>query len=245
MKRDIYICTDDSGKLNRNEKWTVYGGMVFLSQIERNSFIRKYQSVIEEIKCSYCEEDPYGCLKMCPEVKSSNPLKGEHRRRLMNMIKKEYTYVCLINNNKVYDHIMNSKAGRGRYSDYAIKMFVKRIIQDLLYKGSLNRNDDITLHLYFDEQPTTTNGYYSLEESIKEELLHGVSNYQYNMTFRPILGGSLEIDLKYFDSKYHYDIQACDVLAGTIRHIIIRESMKYSERIKQIAEKTTIQLYLP
>lgn len=241
---EIYLSMDDSGKLNKNEEWTVYAGLIFLSSEQRELFIRKYKRAVEDIKCGYCKEEKGHCSLQCPEVKSSSPLRKTDRRRLMNLIKKEYTYAIVIQNQKVYDHIINDKSARGRYIDFQHKLMVKKIVQGLLSRGILKRNDDLDLYLFFDEQPTVTDGKYSLTDSIHEELIHGIMNYNYSVNFRPILGGKLNISLEYYDSKYHYDIQASDVLAGTIRHIVIGNA-PLSEKKRLVSEKTDWYTFAP
>lgn len=240
----IQLCLDDSGKLNANDDWTVYAGLVFYQKESRNSFIRKYKSAVESLKCKYCHQKPDSCTKKCPELKSNVGIHPRHRRRLLNIIKNEYTYAIVINNNNVYPHILSDKHSRGRYIDYAHKMIIKQIIRDLIAKNIIDRNDDIRLFLYFDEQPTLTNGYYDLSSSIREELLYGITNYNYNISFRPTLAGKLEISLCYFDSRFHYDIQAADMLAGTIRHIAISKN-QISDKKDLIKKKVTTVLFMP
>jgi hypothetical protein len=236
---------DDSGKLNKNEKWTVYAGLVFTDKNRRGDFIRKYKNILNDVKCKYCAKDPKTCDKECPEIKSNMPLNNKDRIRFMSLIKKEFCYAVIISNYNVYERIMKDKAARGRFSDYSIKLVVKSVIQKLLYDGQINRNDEIRMYLYFDEQPTVTNGYYNLKDSIKEELLYGIQNFSYNAVYRPVLGNSLDIQLKYFDSRQHYDIQASDILAGTVRRIIMQESSAFAERKKKIEEYLTVCRYLP
>ena len=53
--QEIYINLDDSGKLTTKEKISVYGGLVFLSKKEKDKFITQYRSIIDSIKCKYCD----------------------------------------------------------------------------------------------------------------------------------------------------------------------------------------------
>lgn len=81
--QEIYINLDDSGKLTTKEQISVYGGLVFLSKKEKDKFITQYRSIINDIKCEYCEQ----CNNDCPEIKNTN-IKKTDKRRLMNYIKK-------------------------------------------------------------------------------------------------------------------------------------------------------------
>ena len=42
----IYINLDDSGKLTRKEKISVYGGLLFFSKKEKDKFITQYRSIM-------------------------------------------------------------------------------------------------------------------------------------------------------------------------------------------------------
>ena len=66
--QEIYINLDDSGKLTNKEKISVYGGLLFLSKKEKDKFITQYRTIINDIKCSYCNT----CNKKCPEIKNTN-----------------------------------------------------------------------------------------------------------------------------------------------------------------------------
>ena len=64
----IYINIDDSGKLVSNEKVSIYAGLVFTSKKEKDKFITQYRSIVENIKCKYCNIDVLNCCscKSCP-----------------------------------------------------------------------------------------------------------------------------------------------------------------------------------
>ena len=100
--QEIYINLDDSGKLTKKEKVSVYAGIVFLSKQEKDKFITQYRKIINEIKCSYCGQTKGECTKKCKEIKNTNIKKG-HKRRIMNYISKYYTIALVINNTKVYE----------------------------------------------------------------------------------------------------------------------------------------------
>ena len=65
----IYINIDDSGKLSKKEIVSIYGGIVFLSKEEKDKFITQYRSIINDIKCHYCnQKEENNCNKTCPEM---------------------------------------------------------------------------------------------------------------------------------------------------------------------------------
>ncbi len=230
----IYINMDDSGRLVKgepNELVFVYGGIFFLSLKEQENFSRQYRSLVDQIKSKYCKSlkndsnlnnnfciSHYSktCKYTCPELKS-NMLKANDRRRLLNFIKRYDTSVAVVSNHKVKDYIFDSKASKGRFKDYIIKREVKRIVENLISQNRINPNQPVTLILNLDEQTTVSNGYYDLASSIKEELQFGIINYNYDISFPPILS-SVSIILKYKNSYYNYPVQAADLLVGEVRH---------------------------
>lgn len=215
----IYINMDDSGKLNKNEDVCVYAGVVFFSKEEKDEFITKYRDIVKNIKCSYCKKTP--CNNSCPELKHNN-LSQKDKRRFLGFVKKYYVIGCVINNEKVYDNIMESKAAKGRFTDYVIRKTIISFFRKMIKTGKINPHKPVKLIINMDEQSTKSNGYYSLGEGIKEELKYGISNYNYFFPPRPILFSDFELQLLYRHSDQSYVIQAADLIAGSIRGTKIR-----------------------
>lgn len=229
----LYINMDDSGQLVKNspnELVFVYGGVYFLSLEEQENFTRQYRAIVNSIKPDYCKafqrnntlnkqhclyHNYRNCMYKCPELKSSM-LERADRRRLLNFIKKYNTSVAVVTNNNLRIPI-EDKATKGRYKDYVTKLEVKRIVQNLISQNRINPNKHLKIILNMDEQPTISNGYYELDKSIKEELQFGISNYDYGITFKPIVK-SVDIKTSYKDSYYYLPVQAADLLVGEVRH---------------------------
>ena len=216
VKQEVYINLDDSGKLTNNENICVYGGLVFLSKIEKDKFITQYRNIISQIRCNYCNQNRNTCNKKCPEIKNIN-ISPSHKRWLMNYIKKYYIIALVIKNDFIYNHIKNSKAAKGRFIDYSIRRIIKDIIKNLIKKELINPNEDLKIIINIDEQTTKNNGYYNLRDGLIEELKYGISNYNYASIISPIINGKLDVTISYQDSYKSYVIQAADLLAGTIR----------------------------
>ncbi len=210
--QEIYINLDDSGKLTTKEQISVYGGLVFLSKKEKDKFITQYRSIINDIKCEYCEQ----CNNDCPEIKNTN-IKKTDKRRLMNYIKKYYVVALVIKNDDIYEHIKQSKAARGRFVDYAIRRMIKEMIKSLIKCNSIDPNLPIKLIINIDQQSTKSNGYYNLHDGLIEELKYGILNYNYASKIKPIIFSDLDVVVSYQDSGKSYVVQAADLLAGTIR----------------------------
>ena len=245
LPQTIYINIDDSGKLVDSEKVSIYAGLVFTSKKEKDKFITQYRSIIQNIKCKYCEKDVIICKsnKSCPELKH-NMLKPKHNRQLMNYIKKYSTLCCIINNEKVYTNIKSDTASRGRFLDYSLKLLIKHVIKSLIKEKRLNPNLPIKLIINIDEQTTKTNGYYNLRDGIIEELKYGIFNFNYGYFNTPIVNSDLEVNLCYQKSEKSYLIQASDLVAGTIRNFYlnnIENLLDFNKRIEFVDYK----IFLP
>ena len=211
MEQSVYINLDDSGKLNKNEEISVYGGLVFLSKKEKDKFITQYRSIISNIKENYGENT---------EIKNTNIKPGD-KRRIMNYIKKYYSVALIIQNSKVYNYIISDKAARGRFLDYSIRRIIKDIMVNLMKDEKINSNKPIKIIINIDEQSTKSNGYYDLRYGLMEELKYGINNFNYASSISPIVHSKLKINLQYQNSKYCYLVQAADLLAGTIRRKVL------------------------
>lgn len=232
--QEIYINLDDSGKLTTKEKISVYGGLVFLSKKEKDKFITQYKSIINDIKCSYCNNKDF-CNHMCPEIKNTNVKKND-KRRLMNYIKKYYVVALIIKNDNVYEHIKNSKAARGRFVDYSIRRMIKEIIKSLIKCKSVDPNEPIRLIINIDQQSTKSNGYYNLHDGLLEDLKYGIVNFNYSIKINPIVFSELEIKVSYQDSGKSYVVQAADLLAGTIRRKVLENSLNIHQELSKFVD---------
>lgn len=244
MGNEIYILMDDSGKLNSNENSCIYGGLFFYSNKDYINFINKYKSIIDSIKCFYCSKDITNCGQYCVEIKGTSKLKPKDKRRLFNLLKKQNNYGVFINNNRVYDKIMSDKAARGRYSDYAQKRIVKEIVLYSIQNKSIDSNKELSLNIKIDEAKTKSNGYYNLKDSIYEELVNGIINYDYSTIHKPLLTNGLKIKVRTFNSKYNFGIQGADIIS----HYLHSQYEQYLKNGKDISSTTNfieVKLFLP
>lgn len=234
-EQEIYINIDDSGKLTPKEHISVYAGVVFLSKLEKDKFITQYRSIVNEIKCKYCKNKE-NCNNECPEIKNTN-IKNSDKRRIMNYVKKNYIVALIVRNDSVYKHIINNKAAKGRFMDYAIRRLIKEVIKEYINTSEIDPYKQIRLVINIDQQITKNNGYYSLKEGLLEELRYGITNFNYASKIKPIIHADIEIILTYQDSKRSYLIQAADLLAGTVR----RKSLDN----ENITPPVDYKIYLP
>lgn len=240
--QEVYINIDDSDKLTRNEKYSLFGGIIFLSNKEKIDFSNKYRSIIKSIRCDYCKEDK-PCSRKCIEVKSYT-IDKKDRRRIINLCKQHRIFALIIDNDAVYDSIMYNKASKGRYTDYTQRVTIKSIIVQLIKDRCIDPERSLKLIINIDQQSTKSNGYYSLRDGIYEELVHGISNYNYGIHRKPILHNELDIVVNYIDSKKSVAIQAADIIAGTTRRIMY-QSMTESDKLNKINNLTWIYRKFP
>ena len=240
--QEIYINMDDSGKLSPHEQVCVYGGIIFLSKKDKDKFITQYRSIIKNIRCKYCHKSE--CNHKCPEIKNTNILPND-KRRLMNYIKKYCVIALVINNNLVYNHILESKGAKGRFIDYAIRRVIKESIKILIKNHEVNAYQNTKLIINIDEQSTKNNGYYNLKDGLFEELKHGISNYNYGAIISPIIHGEFTLSLSYQNSANSYVVQAADLLAGTIRHKSLQALTNKDETYEELSKFVDFKIILP
>lgn len=218
MGKNIYFYFDDSGVLHKNHdnEYFVYAGFVFESKESKEGASRKYRNAVKNIKRKTNRND---------EIKSFG-LKNSHRRSLYNVLRFEQSLSAAVHIPRVYDHILGSKKSIHRYKDYVLKRIVKSKLQELIAMGNLNASDDINIHIFVDEQATASDGFYSLRDSIYEEIKKGISNYDYGTFHKPLFTGNVEINVEFCDSKSNYLIQASDILANRIWCSYIKDNAK-------------------
>ena len=241
-KQQLYIFMDDSGKLTNNETSSIYGGLFFYNTNEINNFINQYRALINKIKCKYCKQNP--CNKKCPEIKGTTSLTNSDRRWIYNLIKKQNNFGVFISNKKIYSKIMENKASRGRFLDYAQKRIIKEVILYSIREKKIDPNKTLQLYIKIDQTETKSNGYYNLRDSIYEELVSGITNFDYAAVTKPILKGKLNIDLTYYNSKHNYGIQSADMLANYLHHqyeLKLNQDIDISSSIDFIE----VKLFLP
>lgn len=130
---------------------------------------------------------------------------------------KEYDSVsCVVSLNNIYPSILKNKKAICRYKDYAIKRCVKAKLEQLISAGRISTDSDVNLLINIDQQLTATNGYYDLRDSIREELQHGIRNFDYGVFHKPLFNSEVKVEIKYCESKDNYLIQASDILANRI-----------------------------
>lgn len=208
ISQEVIFFFDDSGVLHKNELsgYFVYAGYVFTNRNELDSAKRKYIHANKMLKNALC---------VSTELKVSN-LVPKHKRSLYNSVKDYRSVAAVVEISRLYDYVIENKKSICRYKDYILKRCIKNELELMITDGILSKNEDITISIYIDEQLTATNGYYDLRDSIKEELKHGIINFNYGISYPNVFDANVEVIIHYCDSSTNYMIQASDILANRI-----------------------------
>ena len=202
-EQEIYIYMDDSGRMSHVDKCCSYGGVYFKNRNSRDNFKRHYVDIIKKSKCHFCNQIKDNCDKICPEIKSYTT-DTKFRRRIVNLISKSSNancYATTVYTRDISSDVLSVKYSRGRRTDYYQKRVIKEIVNKLIIDGDIDPYKKVKIVIRIDQSPRASNGMYDLESSIIEELVYGITNFDYGRVFPPILFGGLNLDLKYVDSK--------------------------------------------
>ena len=225
-KQIVRIYLDDSGKISEYEDYAVYSGLVFIEKEKLNVFTNKYKAVRNEL----WKKNEY---KNYDELKGNN-LKHKDRLRLLKLMKNEFKITLVIKNKFIRKkEILTNTSSKGRFKDYALKRLIKDTFKYLISKKLVDPNEPVVLVLNIDQETTKSNGYYSLTDGIYEEIKMGINNFDYGLTFKPILFSEFEVIRHSHNSKENIVIQSADILSNDIR------------RCKKLSLFTDLVLYLP
>lgn len=206
--QEVSMFFDDSGVLHRNaeNRFFVYAGYAFVGCSSKDRAKMRYRMVCRRIQKAIDDDN---------ELKAAG-LEFKYRNDLYRVMKNEHSMGLTVDIQRVRDNILDDKKSIHRFKDYVLKRLVKDKIVELINLGLINPNEDVKLNICLDEQGTATNGCYNFKESVYEELINGVHNFNYGYFYEPVLFGGLELTVHYCDSKCNYLIQASDILANRI-----------------------------
>lgn len=209
-KQVVSIYLDDSGVFTtgNNSKFFVYGGYSFTNDTDRLTAKSLYKKRVNEIRKSLGYTNGN-------ELKAAI-LSAKHKRSLFEVMKKYNSVDVAVNLGSVYPNILENKLAVHRYKDYVLKRLVKAEVERLISSGEIDPYKPAELKVYIDQQHTSTDGYYTLAESISEELNHGINNFNYGMFYPPIFKAPVKLHISFCDSAHDYLIQASDILANRI-----------------------------
>lgn len=227
-KQIIRIYLDDSGKISEYENYAVYSGLVFIEKEKLNAFTNKYKTIRNEL----WKKNEY---KNYDELKGNN-LKHKDRLRLLKLMKNEFKIALVIKNKFIRKkEILTNTSSKGRFKDYALKRLIKDTFKYLISEKLVDPNEPVVLVLNIDQETTKSNGYYSLTDGIYEEIKMGINNFNYGITFKPLLFSEFEVIRHSHNSKENIVIQSADILSNDIRRCLD----------KKLSLFTDLVLYLP
>ncbi len=209
VKQIINIFLDDSGvfTIDHSMPYFLYAGYVLIGDLERESANREYRTLADSI---HKEIGHNG------ELKARDLVGTKHKRALVKVLKDYESLACPIHVVGLRTSVTENKLSIHRYKDYALKIAIKRKLETLINAGRINPAVTTDLNIFIDEQHTSTNGFYTLEESIREEFVNGIKNLDYGSFHPPLFTGIVNIKVKFCDSSNNYLIQASDILANRI-----------------------------
>ncbi len=204
--QEIYFYLDDSGVLHRNanEQFFIYAGYVFLSHAEKDRALATYRKAARSVN-----PNPEQELK-------AHGTKGKTKRYLNSILRDYESLACVVDTRRVYPNILSNKKSIHRYKDYCLKRIAKTKLTDLIARKKINPTIPTVIRFFIDNQPTSTDGIYNLRESIREELVNGISNFDYGVFHPPIFQNTLEVATSFCDSRKQPLIQAADIFANAI-----------------------------
>lgn len=207
LMQTIRFYVDDSGNLSSNEpsKHFVYGGYVFTNRNFRERKQREYKALAKSI-----------CASLGIDEAKAFHIKRHHKRALMNVMKDVDSFSSVSNVNRVYDDILGNKRSRCRFKDFVLKMAIKQKLIIMVNEGKIDPNVPTHLIISIDEQPTATNGFYALRESIHEEFTSGFHSFDYGRRHPNIFNSTLQVEVHYRSSHSDYLVQAADILANRV-----------------------------
>ena len=227
-KQIIRIYLDDSGKISEYEDYAVYSGLVFIEKEKLNAFTNKYKTIRNEL----WKKNEY---KNYDELKGNN-LKHKDRLRLLKLMKNEFKITLVIKNKFIRKkEILTNTSSKGRFKDYALKRLIKDTFKYLISEKLVDPNEPVVLVLNIDQETTKSNGYYSLTEGIYEEIKMGINNFNYGLSFKPILFSEFEVVRHSHNSKENIAIQSADILSNDIRRCLNNKLSLFADLV----------LYLP
>lgn len=205
---NIFVYSDESGVFDSyNEKYFVFGGLIFLDKESKENANRKYINVENIIR----KHNTYVSSELKATV-LTNKDKGKIFRSLNRYIK----FGVVIDLKRINKDIFEHKKNKQRYLDYAFKIGLKRAFQQLIADGIIIPANVKNLNIFCDEHTTATNGIYELREGLEQEFKCGTFNYSFNKFFPPLFPNIDSVDLNFCDSNKKTLIRSADIVANKV-----------------------------
>nr|WP_263313964.1 DUF3800 domain-containing protein [Mammaliicoccus sp. Marseille-Q6498] len=206
---NIYVYSDESGVFDKfHEQFFIFGGLIFLDEYNRDSEHRKYINVESSLR-------EHNKLYKCGELKASR-LSNKDKGKVFRSLNKCIKFGVVIHLSMLGDNIFNYKKSKQRYLDYAFKIGLKRVLEDLINQEFIMKNDVNGIHVFCDEHTTATNGKYELREALEQEFKCGTFNWNFNKFFPPLFPELDFVNVAFCNSNKKPLIRAADIVANRI-----------------------------
>lgn len=208
---NIYVYSDESGVFDKNHNDIyVYGGIIFLSDENRQECSRKYTNAENCVRKN-------GNYATVSEIKGCK-ITGKQKGGLFRSLNQYYKFGAVIKQNKVIDKIFTNKKSKQRYLDYVYKIALKRAFEDLIRQNLILPEQVEHLNVFADEHSTATNGRYELREGLEQEFKIGTYNFNYDTFYDPLFTSLKTVQLSFCNSASKVLIRAADIVANHIYH---------------------------
>ena len=108
------------------------------------------------------------------------------------MLKAYESMSLIVRIEHVYESILSDIKSICRYKDYILKLLIKEVLKACIRSDKISSMKSVRIYINIDEQLRSTNGIYNLEDTIYEELKHGIVNYNYGKVHEPIFYGDVD-----------------------------------------------------
>jgi hypothetical protein len=205
----IYIYSDESGVFDVvHNDYFVFGGVLFLDSASRDDSVRKYRKAEQHIRIS--EK-----INSKVEIKATN-ISNKGKYNLFRALNNCYKFGAIVEQKKIQPKIYLHKKSKQRYLDYAFKISVKRLFEQLIRKNIINSSEVTHLTFCVDEHSTATDGRYELCESLEQEFRIGTFNPTWSRYFPPIFPNLTHLELSFCNSASNVLVRAADIIANRI-----------------------------
>lgn len=235
----LYVFADESGVFDRvHADLFVYGGVIILGKTNYDAIVNKHRSLERRLR----REDP--SLKNVPEIKAAY-LNLKQRKRLFNLqVPQCVRFGIVIDQQRVYKQIYQTKQDKQRFIDYALKRGIKHAIESANTSGLILKKEINCMSIVVDEHSTATSGKYTFKETVDEEFRRGTYSPNYDKFFPPLFSLDFPcIPVSYCDSKKVVGVRIADITANWIYKAY--SDYPNDQRFLQKLLKSTSVLHLP
>lgn len=235
----LYVFADESGVFDRaHANLFVYGGVIILGKPNYDYIVNKHQSLERRLR----REDT--SLKNVPEIKAAY-LNLKQRKRLFNLRAPQCVrFGVVIDQQRVYEQIYQTKQDKQRFLDYALKRGIKHAIESANMSGLIRKEEINCISIVVDEHSTATSGKYTFEETVDEEFRRGTYSPNYDKFFPPLFSLDFPpIPVAYCDSKKVVGVRIADITANWVYRAY--SDYPNDQQLLQTLLKSTVMLHLP